>query len=82
MHFCFPKKFPTFRKQKSDFERWSVSIHLPIIFSGTEPLFWDTSRVWKIDAPTQIKFEKNDTWHNFKVTFLGFGIDYARQWDY
>jgi hypothetical protein len=83
MKFCFPSKFLKFRKEKDHCDWWSVWINLPIVFVGTEVApFCDINKVWKIDAPTQIKFESNDCWHSFKITFLGFGFGYARQWDY
>lgn len=82
MKFSFPSKFPTYRKQKNDFEWWCVWIQLPLIFSGTEMGFCDVNEVWKIEAPTEIKYERNEWWHSFRITFLGFGFGYARQWGY
>ena len=82
MKFCFPSKFPTYKKKKSDFQWWSIVIYFPFIFKGTESDFCDINEVWKIEAPTGFKIECNDCWHSFRVTFLGFGIAYARQWGY
>lgn len=82
MKFVFPKKFPTYRKQKDPCEWWSVWVNLPLIYSGTEIDFCDVNQVWKIELPTGIEFKRNDFWHSFRITFLGFGFGYARQWDY
>jgi hypothetical protein len=82
MKFCFPSKFPLYRKEIDHMMWWSVWINLPFIFAGTESVFCDVNTVWKIEAPTGFKIERNECWHSFRITFLGFGFGYARQWDY
>lgn len=82
MRFCFPSKFPSYRKENSDFEWFQFSITLPFIFKGIEYQMIGYNDVWKIYAPTEIKYEKNEYWHSFKISFLGFGLSYSRQWGY
>jgi hypothetical protein len=83
MPFCFPSKLPRYTNKRDHVEWWSVYINLPCIFYGTEVMaFHDVNTVWKIEAPTGIKFEKNDGWCRFNICLLGFGVGYARQWGY
>jgi hypothetical protein len=82
MGFTFPPQFPQIKIEKDNFSWWSVWINLPHIFIGTEYSIFDLKTVFKIDAPTGIEFNKTEEWHSFKITFLGFGFGYARQWGY
>jgi len=83
MKFCFPKQFLVYEKKGEYFHVWwKVWIRFPFIFKGNENDFSDINEVWKIEAPTMIKFERNACWHSFQISFLGFGVGYARQWDY
>lgn len=82
MKLCFPSKFPKYIKRKSDFEWWSITLCVPCMFKRTERDFGDSVEMWKITAPTNITFEQNDSWHRLEISLFGFGIAYARQWDY
>jgi catalase len=82
MTFCFPPKFPTLRREKEFANWWQVWVNLPILFVGEETNFCDIIEVLKIEAPTGIEFKRTEFWHSFRITFLGFGFGYARQWGY
>ena len=82
MKFCFPSTRLSLRRRKDDFDWREVGLSYPYIFVGTETAWCDVNDVWKIVAPTGIAFERNEYWHSFKFSVLGFGFWYARQWSY
>jgi hypothetical protein len=82
MKFSVPSKFPTFKREQEHFKWWSITLLLPFIYLGEETQFCDIIQVFKLEAPTGFKFRKNEGWHSFSFTILGFGISYGRQWDY
>lgn len=82
MAFCFPKA-RSYRKEKSTFEWWSIGLITPFVFNGTEDGIWgDPKQVWKVLFNTEINYSRSEYWYSFKLSVLGFGFWYSRQWGY